>query len=125
MKILIFFFVILWAIYKSKRTKTPEDIEQINITSNRVKNDTLFHYFHVFHLFYVQKSLSFSSSLSQTHKHRHALAHTRGDLDRNLSSLPREFINKIVLQLKSYMTFLSSEVLEAVQLKDSLLVERR
>ncbi len=34
-----------------------------------------------------------------------------------------EFINKIVLQLKSYMTFLSSEVLEAVQPKDSLLVE--
>ncbi len=29
--------------------------------------------------------------------------------------LPREFINKIASQLKSYMTFLSSEVLEAVQ----------
>ncbi len=35
----------------------------------------------------------------------------------------REFINKIVSQLKSYMTFLSSEVLEAVQLKKSLLVD--
>ncbi len=35
-------FVILWAIYNSKRTKTPEDIEQINITNNRVKNDKLF-----------------------------------------------------------------------------------
>ncbi len=34
-----FFFVILWAIYKSKITKIPEDIEQINITNNRVKND--------------------------------------------------------------------------------------
>ncbi len=69
-------------------------------------------------------TLSFSSSLSQRHTHRHdALAHTRGDVDRNLSSLPREFISKIVSQLKSYMTFLSSEVLEAVQLKDSLLVE--
>ncbi len=56
--------------------------------------------------------------------YRHALAHTRGDAKRNLLSvlrLPREFINKIVSQLKSYMTFLSSEVLEAVQLKDLLL----
>ncbi len=49
---------------------------------------------------------------------------THGDAERNLLSvlrLPREFINKIVSQLKSYMTFLSSEVLEAVQLKDLLL----
>ncbi len=63
--------------------------------------------------------------ISQTHTHyRHALVHTRGDAERNLLSvqrLPREFINKIVSQLKSYMTFLSSEVLEAVQLKDLLL----
>ncbi len=29
-------FVILWAIYNSKRTKTPEDIEQINITERDV-----------------------------------------------------------------------------------------
>ncbi len=35
--------------------------------------------------------------------------------------LPREFIYKIVSQLKSYIKFLSSEVLEAVQLKDLLL----
>ncbi len=27
-------FVTLWAIYNSKRTKTPEDTEQINITNN-------------------------------------------------------------------------------------------
>uniref|UniRef100_A0A671K5S1 Disheveled-associated activator of morphogenesis 2-like n=1 Tax=Sinocyclocheilus anshuiensis TaxID=1608454 RepID=A0A671K5S1_9TELE len=40
----------------------------------------------------------------------HALAHTCGDVNRNfLSALPREFINKIVSQLKSYMTFLSCE----------------
>ncbi len=35
--------------------------------------------------------------------------HTRGDMNRNLlSELPHEFIDKLVLQLKSYMTFLSS-----------------
>ncbi len=60
-------------------------------------------------------TLSFSRSLPQTHtQYRHALA------DRNLSALPSEFINEIVLQLKRYMTFFSSKVLEAVQLKDSL-----
>ncbi len=110
-----------YTIYKSKRTKTPEAIEQINITNNRVNNDKLFPCFPPF--LCTEITLSFSSSLSQTHTHRHALADTRGDVDRNLSSLPREFISKIVSQLKSYMTFLSSEVLEAVQLKDSLLVD--
>ncbi len=30
-------FVTLWAIYNSKRTKTPEDTEQINITNNTLK----------------------------------------------------------------------------------------
>ncbi len=60
-----------------------------------------------------------------SHRRTHiTVTHTRGDTERNLLSvlrLPREFINKIVSQLKSYMTFLSSEVLEAVQLKDLLL----
>ncbi len=54
----------------------------------------------------------------------HSRTHVESDAARNLLpelQLPREFISKIVLQLKSYMTFLSSEVLEAVQLKDSLL----
>ncbi len=32
----------LGTIYKSKRTETPEDIEQIDIINNRVKNDKLF-----------------------------------------------------------------------------------
>ncbi len=92
-------FVILWAIYNSKRTKTPEDIEQINITNNRVKNDKLFPCLPPF--FCMEITLSFSSSLSQTHTHStDTHAHTRGDAHRNLlSALPREFINKIVCQL--------------------------
>ncbi len=40
-------FVILWAIYNSKRTKTSEDIDQINITNNMEKMTTI----SVFHLF--------------------------------------------------------------------------
>ncbi len=95
-------FVILWAIYNSKRTKTPWDIEQIHITTNRVKNDKLF-----------PCLAPFSPVLSQTCTHAQKLV--------VIAAL--EFINKIVSQLKSYMTFLSSEVLEAVQLKDSLLVD--
>ncbi len=81
----------------------------------------------MFSTFFMYRNHTFflQFSLKDAHTHRHALVHTRGDVDRNLSSLPREFISKIVSQLKSYMTFLSSEVLEAVQLKDSLLVERR
>ncbi len=68
MKIFNIFFVILWAIYKSKRTKTPEDIEQINITNNRVKNDKLFP---CFPLFYVQKSHFFLQfSLTDAHTRR-------------------------------------------------------
>ncbi len=43
-------FVILWAIYNSKRTKTPEDIEQIN-------------------LFYVRKSRFLSPVLSHRRTH--------------------------------------------------------
>ncbi len=78
-------------------------------------------YFHVFHLFYVQKSHFLSPVLS--HRRTHRDMHTRGDAHRNVSSLPCEFISKIILQLKSYMTFHSSKVLEAVRLKDSLLVE--
>ncbi len=52
-----------------------------------------------------------------------ARAHTRRRQKKLVVSAAaaREFINKIVSQLKSYMTFLSSEVLEAVQLKDLLL----
>ncbi len=114
------YFVILWAIYESKRTKTPEDIEKINITNNRVKNDKLFPCFPPF--LCTEITLSFSSSLSQTRIHTDT-RNSCGDVDKNLSLLPREFISKIVSQLKSYMTFLRSEVLEAVQLKDSLLVE--
>ncbi len=52
--------------------------------------------------------------ITDTHSRTHA--ETQKEL-----RLPLEFINKIVSQLKSYMTFLSSEVLEAVQLKDLLL----
>ncbi len=97
----IFFFVILWAIYKSKITKIPEDIEQINITNNRVKNDKLFPCFSSF--LCTEITLSFSRFLSQTHtQYRHALAHKRGDAHRNLLSvlwLPRKFINKIAEKL--------------------------
>ncbi len=87
-------FVIIWAIYKSKRTKTPEDIEQIHITHNRVKNDKLLPLF-----LCTEIMLSFSRSLSQTHiQYRRAFAHTRGNAHRNLlSELPCEFINNIVL----------------------------
>ncbi len=90
-------FVILWAIYKSKITKTPEDIEQINITHNRVKNDKLLPCLPPF--LCTEIMLSFPLSLSQTHtQYRHALAHTRGNAHRNLlSELPCEFINNIVL----------------------------
>ncbi len=77
-------------------------------------------YFHVFHLFYVQKSHFLSPFLSHRHTRTRTRTHTRSR-GQHLSSLPREFICKIVLQLKSYMTFLSSDVLEAVQLKDPLL----
>ncbi len=114
------FFVILWAIYKSKITKTPEYIEQINKINNRVKNDKLCP---CFPRFYVGKSLFLSPVLS--HRCTHSTdTHSCTHADRNLfvSAAPR-FVNKTVLQLKSYMAFLSSEVLEAVQLKDSLLVE--
>ncbi len=107
------------SIYNSKRTKTPEYIEQINITNNRIKNDKFISMFST--LFYVQKSRSLSPVLS--HRRTHSTdthSRTRGDADR---TLPREFISKIVPQLKSYMTFLSSEGLEAVRLKDSLLVD--
>ncbi len=92
-------FVILWVIYKSKRTKTPVDIEQINITHNRVKNYKLLPCFPPF--LCTEITLSFSCSLSQTHtQYRHALSHTRGNAHRNLlSELPREFLNNIVSQL--------------------------
>ncbi len=65
------------AIYNSKITKTPEDIEQINITSNRVKNDN---YFHVFHLFmYWNHTFFLPFSPTDTHtQYRHAFAHKRG-----------------------------------------------
>ncbi len=67
--------------------------------------------------FYVQKSCFPSLILSQIHtQYRHTLMNTDGDVHRNFSSaLPCEFINKIDSQLKSYMTFLSSEVLEVFQ----------
>ncbi len=93
-------FVILWAIYNSKITKTPEDIEQINITNNRVKNDKLFACLPPFFL-YGNHSFFLPFFLTDAHtQNRHALAHTRGDAHRNLLSvLPREFINKIVSQL--------------------------
>ncbi len=110
-------FVILWAIYNSKRTKTPEDIEQINITNNRVKNDKLFPCLPPF--FCMEITLSFSSSLSQmhthstdTHAHTHAETCTETCCQRCLANLSIKFAS-------------CSEVLEAVQLKDSLLVERR
>ncbi len=91
-----------------------EDTEQINIINNRVKNDKLFP------RFLCMKSRFLSRSLSQSHtQYRHAPARTRGE-KLVVSAAPR-FINKIAFQLKSYMTFLSSEVLEAVQLKYSLL----
>ncbi len=51
----------------------------------------------------------------------HSRTHTETPKEMSVLRLPCEFINKIVSQLKSYMTFLSSEVLEAVQLKDLLL----
>ncbi len=69
-------------------------------------------YFHVFHLF-MYGNCTFFLPFSFLD------AHTRS---RNLSALLCKLINKIVSQLKSHMTFLS-KVLEAVQLKDSLLVD--
>ncbi len=118
MKRYIIFFVM--AIYNTKRTKTPEDIEQINITSNRLLLKLKL--FPCFPAVYVLKSPFLSPVLS--HRRTHSTdTHSRTNVDRNLSALPREFINEIASQLKRYMTFLSSEVFEAVQLKDSLLVD--
>ncbi len=95
----ILFFVILWAIYNSKRTKTPEDIEQINITNNRVKNAKLFPCLPPFFL-YGNHAFFLSPFLSHRRTHSTDMhSRTHAEMHRNLSSLPREFINKIVWQL--------------------------
>ncbi len=62
-------------------------------------------------------TLSFSRSLPSTHS---TDTHSRTE---TCQRCPCKFINEIISQLKRYMTFLSSEVLEAVQFKDSLLVD--
>ncbi len=58
--------IFVMAIYNTKRTKTPEDIEQINITSNRVKHVKKFAFFPPV---YVLKSRFLSPVLSHRRTH--------------------------------------------------------
>ncbi len=64
------------SIYNSKRTKTPEYIEQINITNNRIKNDTFISMFSTFfmyrnHALFLPFSLTDAHTV-QTHSRTHA-----------------------------------------------------
>ncbi len=84
MKFYNIFFVILWAIYKSKRTKT-QDIEQINITNNMVKNDKLFPCFPLF----LCTEITLSPVLPDAHTQTRTRAHTRRRGQKLVIAAPR------------------------------------
>ncbi len=91
-----------------KEQKLQNTLIQLNITNNRIKNDTFISMFSTF-LIYGNQAL-FLPFLTQSID-THLLTH----VEMRTETLPCELISKIVLQLKSYMTFLSSKFLEAVQ----------
>lgn len=89
--------------------------KQIHITNNTTKTTNYFHVFHTKLCFIIYKKHTFFLPYFLIKKHTYAvqihspvhmqIKHTH----RNLSVLPCDFINKVVLQLKR-MTFLSMEV---------------